>query len=668
MLQRGSLDLFGKTSLRMRLAIGLLFVVLIPGLVSTVVGIHFINAGIIQQAQNKVRLDLNTAREIYEGHIRELHTLLEFSAVRPSIGQALREGNETLLKQTMLAVYQQAGVDFLGLTDESLHVVFRCSNPEIAGDFLGDTAIIKEASNTRRSLGGTQVLPPDILRNESPVLAERAVLHLIDTPMAKPTREEVSDHGMALMAAVPVTDAMGEFVGVIYAGDLLNRKFNVVDRIKDTVYRGQEYFGEDVGTSTIFLGDVRIATNVLDAAGQRAIGTRVSEKVHDQVLVQGNRWIDRAFVVTGWYITAYEPLRDVLGNTIGILYVGILEKPYVGMRRGIVLTFLSITGAGMALAAVISYSLSQSILRPVAQLAEGAQRLARGDFGYRIRAELSDEIGILCEAFNRMGEALLDRDRHIWESTQRQLTQSEGLASLGRLAAGVAHEINNPLTGVLTFSSLLADEPGLPPKMREDLEVIVDETKRCRDIIRNLLDFARETEPEIGLVNINELTRKTIDIIRNQSLFQNILVEERLNPALPEIPTDANQIKQVLLNLVLNAAAAMPDGGRLTISTHLGVDGRFIKISVQDTGTGIPKEHLERIFDPFFTTKEQGKGTGLGLSVSYGIVQQHKGTITVTSQVGKGSTFDVNLPVRPMDNAAELVEHGEREIQDLSYR
>lgn len=639
------LDRLRGISLRTKLSIGLLLVVLLSGLTATGIGIHFISDRIIKQAQNKVRLDLNTAREIYNGHILKIQTVLEFSAIRPSIWNSLATGNMDLLQRTMAGIYEKHEFDFFNITDDSLRVVFRCANPEIKNDLQNSNVVISEARSSDSRVSSTCILSQEELSIEGSHLAERALIRILPTPKARPVEYAELTSGMVIMSAVPLYNEGGEFIGILYGGVLLNRKYDIVDKIKDIVYRGEMYKGEPIGTSTIFQGDTRISTNVLTESGERAIGTRVSSEVNEQVLVKGRKWIDRAFVVNKWYITAYEPIRDVLGNAIGILYVGILEKPYHELRRGILWSFLSITGGAIALALVISYLLSRSILKPIGQLLEGAARLASGELDYRIPSSSSDEIGRVCQAFNDMGESLLDRDRQLWEQTQAQLSHSEKLASVGRLAAGVAHEINNPLTGVLTFSKLLLEDDAIPSEAREDLKVIVDETTRCREIVKNLLDFARETTPEISLVNINGVIEKVLEIVRYQSLFQNITIKEQFNPELPAIPIDPNQIQQVIMNLVLNAAEAMPDSGTLTISTNYGADRHFIKISVKDTGTGIAKEDIERIFDPFFTTKEHDKGTGLGLSVSYGIVQKHKGNITVTSQVGRGSTFEVNLPV-----------------------
>jgi two-component system NtrC family sensor kinase len=632
-------------SLRTKLSIGLTLVVLISGLTATTIGVYFINNGIIKQAQNKVRLDLNTAREIYNGHLREVQVVLEFSAIRPSMVNSLAIGDMDLLQRTMMSIYTKYGLDILNVTDDSLRVVFRCANPGISSDSQKSNIVAAEAWETGAPVSSTYIMSKDELRQEGHQLAERAIIQIVPTPMARPIDYTESTSGMVIMSGVPLYNEAGKSIGVLYGGMLLNRKYDIVDEIKDIVYRGEVHKGKPIGTSTIFQGDTRISTNVLNERGERAIGTRVSSEVYEQVLVKGTKWIDRAFVVNNWYITAYEPILDASEKAVGILYVGILEEPYHELRRGILWSFLGLTGIAIVLALIISYLLSRSILKPIGQLLEGAARLTRGELEYRIKPYSSDEIGQVCQAFNIMGESLLDRDRKLWEQTQKQLSESEKLASVGRLAAGVAHEINNPLVGVLTFSKLLLEDDAIPHRAKEDLKVIADETLRCRKIVKNLLDFARETTPEISLVNINEVIEKVLDIVRNQSLFQNIAIEEQFNTDLPVIPVDPAQIQQVIMNLVLNAAEAMPDSGTLTISTNYGADRHFIKISVKDTGTGIAKEDIERIFDPFFTKKERGEGTGLGLAVSYGIVQKHRGNITVTSQLGEGSIFEVNLPI-----------------------
>jgi two-component system, NtrC family, sensor kinase len=224
-----------------------------------------------------------------------------------------------------------------------------------------------------------------------------------------------------------------------------------------------------------------------------------------------------------------------------------------------------------------------------------------------------------------------------------QLFRSEKLASLGKLAAGVAHEINNPLTGILTNSSLLLEDMEKDDPKYEDVEVMVKETIRCREIVKRLLDFARQTKPQKRLASINTLIDNIILLVRNQTSFRNILIEKDLDTSLPEILVDPDQVQQVFVNIILNAAEAMTKGGSLTIRSMPSPDNSSIVITFVDTGPGIPEDVRERIFDPFYTTKEHG--TGLGLSISYGIVEQHGGTISVDSTAGRGSTFTISLPI-----------------------
>jgi two-component system NtrC family sensor kinase len=226
---------------------------------------------------------------------------------------------------------------------------------------------------------------------------------------------------------------------------------------------------------------------------------------------------------------------------------------------------------------------------------------------------------------------------------QAQLVQSAKMAGIGKLAAGVAHEINNPLTGILTNSSLMLEDLPAGDARREDLETIVGETLRCRKIVKALLDFARQTKPQKTAQDLNLLVEHVLALVRNQASFRNIKVRTALAPDLPAIMADADQLRQVVLNILLNAAEAMPAGGDLLIASRADPDGRNAVLSIADTGPGIPDDIRDRLFEPFFTTKRTG--TGLGLSIAYGIVEQHRGTIQVESVPGRGTTFLVTLPV-----------------------
>jgi two-component system NtrC family sensor kinase len=230
---------------------------------------------------------------------------------------------------------------------------------------------------------------------------------------------------------------------------------------------------------------------------------------------------------------------------------------------------------------------------------------------------------------------------------EMRLLQAEKMASLGSLAAGVAHEINNPLGGILIYANLLMEEfeANNDPRVN-DLKRIVDEAIRCREIVKSLLEFGRQTESQFESVDINQAINDGLFFLENQALFLNIKIVKHLEPSLPFIQGNPNQLKQVFMNMMVNAAEAMSEGGgSLTITTGINADPSSIFITFQDTGIGIDPEIQSKIFDPFFTTKEVGRGTGLGLSTSYGIIQSHHGNIQVKSEVGKGAIFTVFLPI-----------------------
>jgi PAS domain S-box-containing protein len=231
------------------------------------------------------------------------------------------------------------------------------------------------------------------------------------------------------------------------------------------------------------------------------------------------------------------------------------------------------------------------------------------------------------------------------EKTRTQLLQAEKMASLGKLAAGVAHQLNNPLGGITLYAQLMMEEYPLEDTAKEDLKRIIDDAERCRDTVRELLEFARQTRQEIRLNDLNHAISQTLFLLENQALFHNIKIVKSLDPDLPKVPSDVQQLNHVFMNIILNAAEAMEGTGRLRVETLPSDNGCGILIRIWDTGPGIPEDVLAHIFEPFFTTKEQGKGTGLGLSMAYGIIENHNGRIWAESKVGEGTVFTIELPM-----------------------
>jgi signal transduction histidine kinase len=220
---------------------------------------------------------------------------------------------------------------------------------------------------------------------------------------------------------------------------------------------------------------------------------------------------------------------------------------------------------------------------------------------------------------------------------------TEKLSALGRMAAGIAHEINNPLAGILLYCSNMLKKVPKEDPLNEALQIILQETVRCKGIIQGLLEFSRESEPKAALEDINSIIEKALHILENEFSLKHIHLEKRLLKDIPEIMLDRNQMEQVFINLFLNAIHAIDDGGKVTVRTYLTLDRNFVKIEISDTGCGIPQEHLSKIFEPFFSTTKNG--TGLGLAVSYGILRKHQGNISVSSRPGKGTLVMIQLPI-----------------------
>ena len=353
--------------------------------------------------------------------------------------------------------------------------------------------------------------------------------------------------------------------------------------------------------------------------------------------------------------------QQILGFVEADLSLALLDEAL--FKQGLALTayvIIFVLAVSMFLG-IINYKI---VTHPVQQLTEAMEHVANGDLNYSVPIKSNDEIGMLGSAFNAMIKDLKTaRDqREKWtqtleeeiakkteeiQKTHANLVQTEKLASLGRMAAGVAHEINNPLTGVVTFAHLLKKQFAPESTEAQDLDIIIEQAERCSKIIKNLLTFARATPTEKGKVSINDVLSRTIFMVQNQEKFHHIKFNINLENTQFIIVGDSSQFQQIFLNMFINAADAMGGRGNITVATHtVKEDGKSsVEIEFTDEGTGIKEEDMAKLFEPFFTTKPVGKGTGLGLSVSHGIVKHFGGTITVKSEVGKGTSFFVRLPL-----------------------
>jgi two-component system NtrC family sensor kinase len=351
-----------KISTKTKLALIFLATACFIGVVTSLIVNSIITNQIIFEAQERVKEDLNTARWVYASKINDIDRTIRWTSIRHVLKNGIKKRNVSAIQGELLELMVEEGLDFLTLVDRKGTVIFRFNNPPVSGDNLIQDPLIRKALD-KKGGAGTQVLSGDELLKEGETLSKKAILRLVPTPKAKPTEKVEENSGMVLKAAHPVIDFNGEVLGVLTGGILLNRNYEIVDRIKNIVFKNAKYRGKEIGTATIFLGDLRISTNVMDKEGNRAIGTRAMKEVTEQVLGKGTPWIQRAFVVDDWYITAYEPIRDIQDKIVGILYVGMLESKYALMKERIILLFFLFSLSGMLIALTLSFLLSWRILK-----------------------------------------------------------------------------------------------------------------------------------------------------------------------------------------------------------------------------------------------------------------------------------------------------------------
>jgi len=312
----------------------------------------------------------------------------------------------------------------------------------------------------------------------------------------------------------------------------------------------------------------------------------------------------------------------------------------------LVLSVLSVTG-------FLVYTL---IRAPVYRLTEGTRAIAKGNLDYTIPLHRKDEIGELANSFNTM-TLELKKAREELERIQDHLIQMEKMASLGKLCATVAHELNNPLGGILTYARLTQKKlasPNLTPErissIQQDLSIVAEETSRCGNVVKNLLLFSKRQIGEFAVVDLHEILDRCTQLVEHHLKLNNIELVKAYQGGRAEVICDRDQIQQAFLAILDNAVESMPHGGTLSIITNSNLRKKKVKIQIQDTGSGIPPVDLVHVFEPFYTTKKEGKGVGLGLSVCYGIIERHDGKIEVNSVVGQGSTFIIELPLHSIED------------------
>ncbi len=619
----------------------------------------------------KVRADLAVAHGYFERVLGEVAAHATAAAESHALHRVLAAGappDAAALVALLRDVKARDRLDFVNLRDVDGRL--RVTDHGLATPADDDPA--PPAYGGRGAAASVEVLAPAALARLAPALQSRVPVPLVATRNAAPADRDVEDRAMVVLANAPVRAADGRLLGWIQAGTLLNRNLDFIDHINDIVYpAGSLPFGSR-GTATLFLDDVRISTNVrlFDAAGadgdSRAIGTRVSRQVRDAVLGRGSTWLDRAFVVSDWYVSAYQPIADAEGRRVGMLYVGFLERPFVWVKYGAlagigVLFFAVVVGA-----ALVSLRGARAIFAPVERMASTMAAVERGDARARVGPVASgDEIGELARHLDRLLDTVDANTRELrrfnaeldakvaartreLQAAQQQLVRAEKLAAVGQLTAGVAHEINNPIAVIQGNLDLLRDllGPAAQPVAAE-MKLLDEQVERMRLIVTRLLQFARPNEfaGYVEAVDPGRVVDDSLVLVGPQLAKAKIAVrrrfEARRRPAI-----NAGELQQVVVNLLVNAIHAMPDGGTLTLATRdAGDDG--VEIEVADTGPGLGADLIGELFQPFVTRKKDG--TGLGLWISRSIVERYGGDLRAAdrSDGRGGAVFTVALKVEP---------------------
>lgn len=621
---------------------------------------------------SRVRSDLATAHAYFERVIDNVGTRVGALAASHELALALEAG---ALAPVLEARRAELGLDFVNVLDAQGRVL-QSSGVLSAGALRTQWPVVAQAL---QGAGGSGVdrFEAAELGAISPALRERAQIALVATARAAADPRRVEERGLVVHAAAPVLDRHGRRVAALEAGLLLNRNLDFVDTINAIVYRPGTLPLGSQGTATLFVDDTRIATNVRLFEGARALGTRVSAEVREHVLGAGRSWLETAFVVNDWYVSAYEAVIDSRGERVGMLYVGFLEAPFRAAKHLALGVIAAVALAISAAGALLTLRWARSIFLPIERMHATIGRIEGGDAAARVGAvDSRDELGGLAREFDRLLDGLAAQraelqalaaalDRKVAERTQdlaaanaelrsaqRQLVLSEKLAAIGELTAGVAHEISNPAAVIQGNLDLLREELGAHARpVANEIRLIHEQVERIRLIVTKLLQFARPGEfaGYVEAVDVNAVLADCLVLTRQHLSRRDVRVVQALAATCP-VAINRQELQQVLINLIVNAVQAMPEGGTLTLESAArdpATDACGVCVTVRDTGGGIRAEDLGRIFDPFFTTKKT-QGTGLGLSISHTLIERYGGRITVDSAPGAGAAFTVWLLAEPI--------------------
>jgi len=649
---------------------------------------------------SKVRSDLVLAQQ-------------EFTDVQESRSQALKAWSESAYLRSLLsqrggklnnkdlqAQAERLGFAYLRLISPTGMVL--SSFPSRLPYMLDPE--VQKSVKFRESGSYTALLSNKELMDISPDLASRAVQAIIPTSNATPSPKSAEDRGLVVQVLQPVFND-GNMLGYLEGGLLLNGNLGLVDEINNLIYSPNTLLEGSIGTTTIFLEDVRVATTVRRDGESRALGTRVSDVVRQSVLGRGEVWLERAFVVNDWYVAAYAPLLSPEGARIGMFYVGFLEAPYANIKTQLLILFLLAVGAAMVLGAMMVVRLTSGIFYPLRRMNYIMSLQERGDTAARVGdlrredefADLANHFDALLDQLDARRSELLGLNEQLDERVRQrtadlqaanqklhqaveQLLASEKLAALGQLTAGIAHEFNNPLAIMMGHLDLIRMTLNDPESLKT-VRLLDEQVHRMRNIVQKLLQFCRPDEyaSYTEEINVNEIIQDSILFVRNEIDMARAQLKFDFS-AQQTVQISKTELQQVMVNLLINAThalegqfdaqfAALNEGPTISIKTadvRLSDGQPAVQILVQNNGEAIPPDRLQLIFRMFYTSKQAGRGTGLGLPVSRMLVQRYGGDLWATSPVVPevepqfGACFEIVLRCKARPSADILKETGQQ--------
>jgi len=595
-------------SLRAKILFFFLSAIFVFGSLSALFGYGIIKSNVLKRAQKQVQFDIQTARVVYNNVLEKV--AVSFTSLPKP--------------QAPLLLKQQLGLDYL-------YVV----NTPSAGAPASE--IIREAL-AGRPCGGSRIIDSCELARLGGSLAMQARIDVVPTPLSNLSPRSTLTNALAIEYARPFFNAQGMVTSVLVGGKILNRYFAIVDTIRNTMYGNSTYRGKPIGTVTIFLNDVRISTNVVTNDGNRAIGTHVSSQVYHNIFIAKKPWLDRAFVVTDWYLTAYEPIEDIHKKTIGMLYVGTLEKPFTDMIFHTLWQYCLIVGLVAILGSIAAFLFANSLSKPLRQFAANAGTIASGDMSHRFDMTVSVlEIKQLSESFNEMADMLLQRELALTTNNNELEKLNERYLNLVGM---VSHELKGILASAMLNACSVRDGflGECTPVQKKSLDSVIRNLEYFDATVMNFLNLSRIEKGELTLSIRNILIRediidKSIDSFLSQADAKKMVVHNHVSRDCI-VQADQALLLIVVNNLLGNAVKYGMPSSEIVISSKQTQD--TTTISVYSAGRPLTNQESTKLFKRFSRIEtaaetKKTRGTGIGLFLCKTIIENHGGTVIHTS-------------------------------------